>query len=283
MVNYSGFIYRWTNMVNNKMYIGSHQGNIDDGYIGSGVAFKWAVRKYGVDNFSREILEYIPEIGMIRDREQYWLDLNQCHTNPMYYNISQNSIGFTSIEAMNNHKKWKESDPTRYSDRQKKASHSPNGINNPSHPKFGGFRNNLEALEIARIKVRDRMNTPVMIEKQTQWGKLMSDPSHPMSVNNINNPNYYKGRLKATDPNNPNSINNPTHPSYGKGAATANANRRTNADKYTFINTETGTIEYDISALDMASKYHLSAPHYLRLVGRKELTSYKNWRLHNEQ
>jgi GIY-YIG catalytic domain len=283
MQNYSGFIYRWTNKVNGKAYIGSHQGKVDDGYVGSGVAFNIALDKYGVDNFFREILEYIPEVDMIRDREQYWLDLYQCHTNPMYYNINEKSIGFTSTEAKLNHKRWKATDPIGYSDRQRKASLSPNGVNNPSHPKFGGFKNYPDALNIAREKTRIRMNTPLMIEKQKQWGKIISDPSNPMSVNNINNPNYYKGRLKSTDPNNPNSINNPNHPSYGKGASVANANRRANADKYTFINTQTGIIEYNISALDLADKYGLASPHALRCVGRNQLKTYKNWSLYNEE
>jgi len=51
-----GFVYIWHNKVNGKMYIGSHQGNVDDGYLGSGVAFKRAIEKYGIENFERNIL-----------------------------------------------------------------------------------------------------------------------------------------------------------------------------------------------------------------------------------
>jgi group I intron endonuclease len=50
-------IYKTTNVINGKYYIGCHQTvNINDGYLGSGKHLKHAVKKYGVDNFNFEIL-----------------------------------------------------------------------------------------------------------------------------------------------------------------------------------------------------------------------------------
>ena len=50
-------IYKVTNNVNGKIYIGKHQTeNPDDGYYGSGVAIKNAIKKYGKDNFTKEVL-----------------------------------------------------------------------------------------------------------------------------------------------------------------------------------------------------------------------------------
>lgn len=50
-------IYKTTNLVNGKFYVGKHQTkNLNDQYLGSGKVLKAAIEKYGKRNFSKQIL-----------------------------------------------------------------------------------------------------------------------------------------------------------------------------------------------------------------------------------
>lgn len=51
-------LYKTTNLKNGKIYVGIHSTeNMDDGYLGSGTNLKTAIKKYGRDSFTREILK----------------------------------------------------------------------------------------------------------------------------------------------------------------------------------------------------------------------------------
>lgn len=92
---YFGFVYKWTNRINGKMYIGSHAGTIDDGYVGSGRAFAAAIKKYGIHNFDRVILEYVyvRDRRFLLSREKFYLDDANAYHSKEYYNIAKDVIG----------------------------------------------------------------------------------------------------------------------------------------------------------------------------------------------
>jgi group I intron endonuclease len=64
-------IYKMTNMLNNKIYIGMHKtDNMNDGYRGSGKALKNAIKKYGISNFKYEVIEVLSSEEEMIKKEQ---------------------------------------------------------------------------------------------------------------------------------------------------------------------------------------------------------------------
>lgn len=52
-------LYKTTNLLNGKYYYGIHSTNkIEDDYLGSGKRLRYSIRKYGKENFKREILNF---------------------------------------------------------------------------------------------------------------------------------------------------------------------------------------------------------------------------------
>ena len=83
------FIYKTTCLINNKIYIGQHNGKRYS-YLGSGILIKSAIKKYGKNNFVREILEEnIDNYELLSVREIYWIQ---------YYDSTNRDIGY-NIEA----------------------------------------------------------------------------------------------------------------------------------------------------------------------------------------
>ncbi len=65
------YLYKTTCLVTNRYYIGMHSThNLEDGYMGSGKRLRRSIRKYGVENHIREILEFFENRDLLIEAEK---------------------------------------------------------------------------------------------------------------------------------------------------------------------------------------------------------------------
>ena len=94
------FIYKTTNLINRKIYVGQHSTDkLEDGYIGCGIygqsdateniLFHRAVRKYSYKNFRREIIEFCESEDELSNREIFWIRELKSQDSTIGYNISR--------------------------------------------------------------------------------------------------------------------------------------------------------------------------------------------------
>lgn len=87
------FIYKTTNLVNKKFYVGMHSTkNLNDGYLGSGKLLWHSIRKYGLKCHKREILEFLPSRATLERREAEIVN-EDLLANPLCMNLKVGGTG----------------------------------------------------------------------------------------------------------------------------------------------------------------------------------------------
>lgn len=85
-------IYLWTNLINNKKYVGQTQFFYERMSVykrkGATPFLQNAINKYGIDNFDITILEKCP-LDKLDEREQYWINFYSSYKREDGYNICQ--------------------------------------------------------------------------------------------------------------------------------------------------------------------------------------------------
>lgn len=95
------YIYKVTNTINGKIYIGlcTNQPHESEDYLGSGVLILKAISKYGKENFRKEILEQgIENIQKLNEREIFWIEKHNSIDRNVGYNISEGGSGTKGVK-----------------------------------------------------------------------------------------------------------------------------------------------------------------------------------------
>jgi len=92
-------IYKITNQVNSKIYIGQDKHN-NPNYLGSGKILHLAFKKYGTENFIKEIIEECESKEQLDERERYWINFYVSTDRNIGYNIA---LGGDGGDTISNH------------------------------------------------------------------------------------------------------------------------------------------------------------------------------------
>lgn len=86
-----GYVYKITNCINGKIYVGIHkfQGSeLDTRYWAGGILINNAFKKYGKINFHREIIEWCHSKEELNIKEEYWIKELNTRNLEIGYNLA---------------------------------------------------------------------------------------------------------------------------------------------------------------------------------------------------
>lgn len=160
-------IYKITNLLNGKIYIGKDTKNWKN-YYGSGILIKVAIKKYGRENFRKDILEdNIVDKNLLCEREKFWIKKLQPYP-PNGYNIADGGQGNRNLldenpNANKIRKHLSDGQKKRYSKKEerKKTGLSVSGNKNGMY----GKKHSKETLEKMSLRRKNQCKDDTHIKK----------------------------------------------------------------------------------------------------------------------
>lgn len=151
-------VYKITNHITKKYYIGAHTtSNLDDGYMGSGVYLKRAQLKYGIENFSKEVLHICDS-----EEEMFQQEKNLVEVGERTYNVMEGGCGGWSYArskiTKETHKKV--SDTMKTEEYRHKTKH----LREASSKRIKKLHDDPKAREKQKESLKRKMNDPEWID-----------------------------------------------------------------------------------------------------------------------
>jgi group I intron endonuclease len=167
-------IYKTTNQINGKFYIGAHKTeDLNDNYLGSGKLLKKAIEKYGIDNFSKEIL-FVFETAEEMFAKEAELVTDEFLSENNTYNLKVGGFGgFDYINQSN----ITASRNRRIANKRSYKEHA--FVSNNTGPKPWTSKNlkpknwsGLKHTEESKRKISDKLKLVSVGEKNSQYGTM---------------------------------------------------------------------------------------------------------------
>jgi len=168
-------VYEIKNKVNGKIYIGQHSSKELGSYWGSGKLIKYAIEKYGIENFECTILERCSTKDELNEREKYWIKEKDSTNKNIGYNLTEGGTGGDTSEFIEYSDEWKERqrDITKRhweslsKEELMKRSNKVSGENNGMYGKIGYWKDKKIPLEIIQKGLEFRRSYKG--EKNPNW------------------------------------------------------------------------------------------------------------------
>jgi len=157
-------IYKTTNLINNKIYIGKSKFN-NSSYFGSGTILKKAINKYGKNNFKKEIIIefYFYDEQLLNESEIYYIEFNKSTSVDIGYNIKKGGdggglpIGFKFTEES-----------------KKKMSESQKNLPKDIRERISKLNSESKIGKKASIETRNKMSAKHKGNNNSMFGKKMT-------------------------------------------------------------------------------------------------------------
>lgn len=191
-------IYKTTNLVNNKIYIGKHKTDtLDfDGYYGSGLYLNRAIKKYGTKNFIRETLHIFDNEIDCSNKERELVNENFINSDDVY-NISIGGTGGNTLFGYD--EEYKQSIIKKRGEAVKK------GLSNMDEETRNGFRERMKKHRIQPDN-KNRKHKGQALENIINANHMRNKTWYTDGINNITLKEnedipygYYKGRTIEND------------------------------------------------------------------------------------
>lgn len=196
-----GYIYKTTNLVNGKIYIGQKKSDIflENDYLGSGKRLKSAIMHYGKANFKVELLEACDSKHELDEKEIYYIEYYDSQNKDIGYNLTKGGDGVAGITAWNKGL-TKEQDDRLIKSEETKLKHS----NSLKRAYAEGRRSNNWTPE-ARKKISEsnkRRDLSNFTTKGRSWYTNGVDNKFckPEEIDYYISLGYYKGRKTGCTP-----------------------------------------------------------------------------------